>query len=224
MAEIGNLGDITFEITENKKGIKVLSFSDLQRTSEAEYEEHTRNGKKSFLEFLQPRLDTITLTIFADARYRVKPLAIKNKLMKYKDAGTVIPFVLGGRKVGKGAYVIISVQETPTEYFRDGRPIKVLFTIELRECPQEKKVSKKKKSETKTTATSKKGTASKITVKTASKTTYTTYTVKSGDTLASIAKKFYKKGSDYMKIYNANKDIIKNPNTLYVGQKIKIPK
>lgn len=50
-----------------------------------------------------------------------------------------------------------------------------------------------------------------------------TYTVKKGDCLWNISKKFYGKGSQYMKIYNANKSIIKNPNTLYVGQVIKIP-
>lgn len=49
------------------------------------------------------------------------------------------------------------------------------------------------------------------------------YTVKKGDTLWNIAKKFYGKGSLYTKIYNANKSKIKNPNKIYPGQKIKIP-
>lgn len=50
-----------------------------------------------------------------------------------------------------------------------------------------------------------------------------TYTVKSGDCLWNIAKKFYGNGSHYTKIYNANKDKIKNPNLIYVGQVLKIP-
>lgn len=50
-----------------------------------------------------------------------------------------------------------------------------------------------------------------------------TYTVKKGDTLWGIAKKYYGKGSQYTKIYNANKDKIKNPNLIYPGQVIKIP-
>lgn len=49
------------------------------------------------------------------------------------------------------------------------------------------------------------------------------YTVKKGDTLWNISKKFYGKGSLYIKIYNANKSKIKNPNKIYPGQKIKIP-
>ena len=51
-----------------------------------------------------------------------------------------------------------------------------------------------------------------------------TYTVKKGDCLWNIAKKFYGKGSDYTKIYNANKGTIgKNPNLIYPGQVFTIP-
>lgn len=50
-----------------------------------------------------------------------------------------------------------------------------------------------------------------------------TYTVKSGDCLWAIAKKFYDEGSMYTKIYDANKDKIKNPNLIYSGQVLVIP-
>ena len=51
-----------------------------------------------------------------------------------------------------------------------------------------------------------------------------TYTVKPGDCLWNIAKKFYGKGSDYTKIYNANKGKIgSNPNLIYPGQVFTIP-
>lgn len=50
-----------------------------------------------------------------------------------------------------------------------------------------------------------------------------TYTVKSGDCLWKIAKQFYGNGAEYMKIYNANTDKIKNPNLIYVGQVLTIP-
>ena len=52
----------------------------------------------------------------------------------------------------------------------------------------------------------------------------TTYTVKKGDCLWTIAKKFYGSGADYSKIYEANRDTIgKNPNVIYPGQTFTIP-
>lgn len=51
-----------------------------------------------------------------------------------------------------------------------------------------------------------------------------TYTVQSGDCLWNIAKKFYGNGSEYTKIYNANKGVIgENPNLIYPGQILTIP-
>jgi nucleoid-associated protein YgaU len=49
------------------------------------------------------------------------------------------------------------------------------------------------------------------------------YTIKSGDSLSKIAKQFYGNAADWQKIYNANKDKIKDPNLIYPGQKIIIP-
>ena len=54
-------------------------------------------------------------------------------------------------------------------------------------------------------------------------TTQKYHTVKKGDTLWAIAKKYYGNGAQYTKIYNANKSIIKNPDLIYVGQKFLIP-
>ncbi|MFK8053300.1 MAG: LysM peptidoglycan-binding domain-containing protein [Woeseiaceae bacterium] len=50
------------------------------------------------------------------------------------------------------------------------------------------------------------------------------YVVKSGDTLGKIAKEFYGKAGAYMKIFEANAGIIDNPDKIYVGQTIRIPK
>lgn len=55
------------------------------------------------------------------------------------------------------------------------------------------------------------------------KTESSIYIVKKGDCLWNIAKKYYGSGSKYTKIYNANKNKIKNPNLIYPGQKLTIP-
>jgi LysM repeat protein len=49
------------------------------------------------------------------------------------------------------------------------------------------------------------------------------YEVVSGDTLSKIAKKFYGEAGKYMKIFEANKDQLKDPDKINVGQKLKIP-
>ncbi|AHM60453.1 putative phospholipid-binding protein,LysM domain-containing protein [Flammeovirgaceae bacterium 311] len=50
------------------------------------------------------------------------------------------------------------------------------------------------------------------------------YEIKKGDTLSAIAKRQYGDASKWQTIYNANKDTIKNPDLIYPGQKIKLPK
>lgn len=49
------------------------------------------------------------------------------------------------------------------------------------------------------------------------------YTVVKGDTLSSISKKMYGTTSKWRVIYNANLDIIKNPNLIRVGWELVIP-
>lgn len=50
-----------------------------------------------------------------------------------------------------------------------------------------------------------------------------TYQVQSGDTLSKIAKQAYGDAGKYMKIFEANKDQLKDPNVIKVGQVLKIP-
>ena len=49
------------------------------------------------------------------------------------------------------------------------------------------------------------------------------HTVKTGDNLWNIAKAYYGNGSQYTKIYEANKDKIKDPALIYPGQVFLIP-
>ena len=49
------------------------------------------------------------------------------------------------------------------------------------------------------------------------------YEIVSGDTLSGVSKKFYGKASEYMRIFEANREVIKDPDLIFVGQKIRIP-
>ena len=50
-----------------------------------------------------------------------------------------------------------------------------------------------------------------------------TYTVEGGDSLSKIAKKFYGNANAWKKIYEANKDKIKNPDLIQPGWVLTIP-
>ncbi|HKG92364.1 MAG TPA: LysM peptidoglycan-binding domain-containing protein [Gemmatimonadaceae bacterium] len=49
------------------------------------------------------------------------------------------------------------------------------------------------------------------------------YVVKSGDTLSKIAKHFYGDAGAWKRIYDVNREQIKNPDMIQVGQKLYIP-
>src|SRR5690554_4342684 len=97
-----------------------------------------------------------------------------------------------GRLKGYGGYLDLNriISDKPLSYFTDGQ------------------ASKKT---TKTTTSPKASSSNKTTAKT------TTYTVKKGDTLSHIAKRFGTTVNELVRLNN-----IKNPNLIYPGQKIKI--
>lgn len=49
------------------------------------------------------------------------------------------------------------------------------------------------------------------------------YTIQSGDTLSKIAKEHYGDANAYNKIFEANREVIGDPDKIYPGQRIRIP-
>ncbi len=54
-------------------------------------------------------------------------------------------------------------------------------------------------------------------------TTSRMYVVQSGDSLSKIAKKFYGNANAWKRIFDANTDVIKNPDLIQPGWKLQIP-
>ena len=52
---------------------------------------------------------------------------------------------------------------------------------------------------------------------------FKTYEIKSGDSLSKIAKREYGNANEWRRIFEANQDTIKNPDTIFPGQVINIP-
>jgi nucleoid-associated protein YgaU len=53
--------------------------------------------------------------------------------------------------------------------------------------------------------------------------TMKTYTVQAGDTLSGIAKRVLGNANKYMEIFNANRDLLTDPDKIQPGQVLKIP-
>ena len=49
------------------------------------------------------------------------------------------------------------------------------------------------------------------------------YEIQRGDTLGAIAKRYYGNAMQYTRIFEANRNVIEDPDRIYPGQKIRIP-
>jgi len=50
-----------------------------------------------------------------------------------------------------------------------------------------------------------------------------TYIVRPGDTLSSIAQRFYGNAADWPGLYHVNESVVQDPNLIYVGEKLDVP-
>ena len=60
-------------------------------------------------------------------------------------------------------------------------------------------------------------------IEVADTTVFANHTVTSGETLGKIAKQYYGKSSKYQAIFEANTNILSNPDVIKVGQELVIP-
>ncbi|MFV9551162.1 LysM peptidoglycan-binding domain-containing protein [Algibacter sp. PT7-4] len=63
----------------------------------------------------------------------------------------------------------------------------------------------------------------KANITVADESVYARHIVKSGDTLGKIAKHYYGQASKYQEIFNANTNILKNPDVIHPDQELVIP-
>ena len=144
------------------------------------------------------------------------PVSIIQAIQKARDKETPVRFLI----TGTDPDVNIRMGIDSFEYEeRSGELGDLYYTIKLYEwkdtSPKRIVLPEKKEEPAKAQEPERPGTPEQ---------TSKTYTVKSGDCLWNIAKAIYGKGSDYTKIYNANKGVIgSNPNLIYAGQVFTIP-
>lgn len=135
------------------------------------------------------------------------PKILCDKIEKWKESTKPVHFIVTGRNTDMYCRIANFVA---TESGGDTGTIN--FDITLKEH-RDPKVRKIEVSETTQTAT-----ISKDTARTDNSTIPSTYTVKKGDCLWNIAKRFFGTGTAHSQIYNANKSVIgSNPNLIKPG-------
>lgn len=144
------------------------------------------------------------------------PVSIIQAIQKARDKETPVRFLITGTDLDVNIRMGIDSFEYEE---RSGELGDLYYTIKLYEwkdtSPKRIVLPEKKEEPAKTQEPERPGTPEQ---------TSKTYTVKPGDCLWNIAKAIYGKGSDYTKIYNANKGVIgSNPNLIYAGQVFTIP-
>ena len=221
MAMIGYLGKSAEE------GIQFIVPREVFRTPKnlkwsgsARYATHERHNTHALTEFTGLDPDRFSFDILLTAEMGVDPLKEVVKIWNYERDSEALGLVIGGKAYGKYRWNIKS-HETKIEYTdKDGDMYAVEVTVELLEYLKgaDQNTSSAAPATAPAPAAAPTGTGG------GAASGGTTYTVKKGDNLWTLAKKFYGSGADYTKIYEANKDTIgKNPNLIYPGQTFTIP-
>lgn len=195
----------------------------LKWSGSARYATHERHNTHVLTEFTGLDPDRFSFDILLTAEMGVDPLKEVVKVFDYERDGEALGLVIGGKAYGKYRWNIVS-HETKIEYTdKNGDMYAVEVSVELVEYL-------KGADQNTSSAAPAQAPAPAATTNTGGGGTSgggsggTTYTVKKGDCLWTIAKKLCGSGSDWQKIYEANRDTIgKNPNLIYPGQTFTIP-
>lgn len=133
---------------------------------------------------------------------------------RWRDDRRNIRLIIGGTSIS----IPVFVSSFTIEPEKAGHPGDIYYSIELIEyrAVQARIIQ----SNQNTTQSQSKATQRPKSEKTTSK----SYIVKKGDSLWKIAKTYYGEGTEWRRIYDANKGVVgKNPNLIYPGQKLVIP-
>lgn len=130
MGEIGNLGKtIVFEVSSEK----VLTFKNLSETVKGRWTKHDRISQVPKQEFLGPDSSGITFQVQLSAMHGVRPRKTLEKIHTAVRKGTVLNFVIGGKKVGSNKWVITSVSDTWDCVYSKGELISATVSLTLEE-------------------------------------------------------------------------------------------
>ncbi len=197
--------DITIKVQGNNKQYEIVDLGEV-----------TRIGNRKLKDVSIKSLFTDNVYPFTTTSSPLPAKTYVDNIYKVMDQSLPARLIITGD--GVDINLLSSIEQfSPSQHF--GETNEYYYTLELKEFrePVIKRVQIVQ------TVSTPKAQASKQPVRAADPPKTKTYTVKSGDCLWNIAKKFYGSGAQYTKIVNANKSKIKNPNLIYPGWVLVIP-
>ena len=195
---------------------------DMKWSGSARYATHERHATHALTEFTGLDPDTFSFDMLLTAELGVDPMEELKKLWAYERDAEAVGLTIGGHAYGKYRWTIQKHETTIKYTDTEGNLYAVEVSVELLAYLKGETQNTASASAMQSTDTAAAGMGSADTSGGGSG--GTTYTVKKGDNLWNLAKKFYRNGADYIKIYEANRDVIGgNPSLIYPGQTFTIP-
>lgn len=126
---IGSLGKTIFGCSS----FYIKTFNNLSIDKSVEWIEQKIIGNKPKLQFNGEQLDNLKFDIHLNAAWNINPLAAAKELSDYMKEGKKLKFILGGKIVGSGYYVITNITENHKAFSPIGTVIKMDLSIQLKE-------------------------------------------------------------------------------------------
>lgn len=224
MALVGYLGK------DADSGIQFVVSREVFRTPKnlnwngsARYATHERHATHALTEFTGLDPDQFSFDITLTSELGVNPLEEVVKIWDFERDAEALGLVIGGKAYGKYRWTIKDHKTKIEHTDKAGDMYAVEVSVELMEYLKGESHNTTKKqpkpAEQPAPASTDDGGSGD-----GGGSGGSSYTVKKGDNLWNLAKKYYGDGSQWRKIYDANKDVIGgNPNLIYPGQQYTIP-
>ncbi len=207
----GILFSVSHEIFRTPKNMKW--------SGSARYATHNRHATHALTEFTGLDPDRFSFDLLLTPELGVDPLAELRKLWQFERGAVPVALVIGGVAYGKFRWTIQKHSSKISCTDAAGNPYVVEVSVELTEYLQDENL-------TAAVPTTNANNSDQNTAQDGSSAPsgQSSYTVRKGDCLWSIAQKFYGSGGEYRKIYDANRDVIgTDPNRIRPGQTLVIP-
>ena len=131
--EIGVLGDIVFQVSEDK----IVTPSNIEWSGSARHAVHNRHLQNALTEFCGRDPDKITLDIYLSSWLNVDPMGAIWQLFRYEREGKPLALTIGEHGYGRYRWCIISHTSVTHSTDGEGNITSATITLNLQEYLRE---------------------------------------------------------------------------------------